>query len=422
MNRRQFLTVLGAAGAVGSSSLFPSAARANGDGVAKHLIIVFASGGWDTTYLFDPKPDSPLVDTPSGDWRLFGNSGLWVSDSRPNVSQFLDAYGSVTSVVNSINVPSVAHASCTHRMLTGSRDASRPDVAAIIGHELGSDTPMPYLDIGGNARPGVLGSDMGYMGDNNQLRGLLLEAEAPTPPRGTDWHRYFATDDEYDRVEAYVQSRAARAAGRGDLGENARRLESFQSGLRRSHQLRDFETFFSNVGRGRTFEDQARVGVEALQAGVSRTLFLSLDGDFDTHTDNAEQNELFDSVFGSLLALFDKLATTPGHTAANMLDETIVLLASEMGRTPLLNGQQGKDHWPITSCMVMGAGIRGNQVVGGTDEGLGALNTDLDTGETVDTGGVVLQPEHIHSALLELLGIDPEPWFPGAPALRGLHA
>ncbi|MFK7931096.1 MAG: DUF1501 domain-containing protein [Myxococcota bacterium] len=420
MNRRQFLTVLGAAGAVGTTSFLPTIANANG--VAKQLIIVFASGGWDTTYLFDAKPASPLVDTPHGDWRAFGNGAVWLSDRRPGVTQFFDAYGSVTSVVNSINVPSVAHASCTHRMLTGSRDASRPDVAAIIGHEFGQDTPMPYLDIGGNARPGVLGADMGYMGANNQLRGLLVERQAPTPPDRADWHRYFATDEEFDRVEAYVQARSARGSERGALGENARRFESFQSGLRRSHQLREYESFFANIGRGRAFEDQARVGVEALQAGVSRTLFLSLNADFDTHTNNAEQNELYDSTFTSLTALLDELASTPGRTAPNMLDETIVLLASEMGRTPTLNSQEGKDHWPITSCLVMGAGIRGNRVLGGTDEGLGALYTDLNTGEVVDTGGVIIQPEHIHSALLELIGIDPEPWFPGAPALRGLHA
>lgn len=155
------------------------------------------------------------------------------------------------------------------------------------------------------------------------------------------------------------------------------------------------------------------MGVEALQAGVSKTLFLSIDGDFDTHTENAEQNELYDSMFGALMGLLDRLATTPGRIESSMLDETIVLLASEMGRTPLLNSQAGKDHWPITSCLVMGAGIRGNQIVGGTDEGLSALQTDLASGATVESGGVILQPENIHSALLELSGIDPEPWFPG---------
>jgi hypothetical protein len=421
MNRRHFLTVLGAFGAAGTTSLL-STASAQEQGLAKQLIIVFASGGWDTTYLFDPKPDSAFVDTPAGAWRPFGNGGVWVSPERPAVTDFLNAYGSVTSVVNAINVPSVAHASCTHRMLTGSRDASRPDVAAIVGHAFGQDAPMPYLDIGGNARPGILGSDMGYMGANNQLSGLVLEDEAPIPPDQANWHRYFATDAESDRIEAYVRARAERGASRGALGENARRYDSFQSGLRRSHQLREYQDFFAGIGRGRTFEDQARVGVEALQAGVSRTLFLSLDGSFDTHTNNAEQNTLYDGMFSSLMTLFDRLAVTPGRTESTMLDETVVLLASEMGRTPLLNGQAGKDHWPITSCMVMGAGIRGNQVLGATDEGLSALETDLDSGATVASGGVILQPENIHGALLELFGIDPEAWYPGAAPLRALHA
>ena len=133
MNRRHFLSALGAVGAL---SLLPSRSRASIGG-AKNLIIVFAGGGWDTTYLFDPKPDSPYVNTGSGDWSSFGNGGLWFDPGRPSVTEFFEAYGDRTTVINGLNVPSVAHGSCTQRILTGSRDVTRPDLAAIVGNQIG---------------------------------------------------------------------------------------------------------------------------------------------------------------------------------------------------------------------------------------------------------------------------------------------
>jgi uncharacterized protein (DUF1501 family) len=46
-----------------------------------------------------------------------------------------------------------------------------------------------------------------------------------------------------------------------------------------------------------------------------------------------------------------------------------VIAQSEMGRTPTYNSGNGKDHWPIGSIMFLGCGIRGNRVIGATDEG-----------------------------------------------------
>jgi uncharacterized protein (DUF1501 family) len=92
-----------------------------------------------------------------------------------------------------------------------------------------------------------------------------------------------------------------------------------------------------------------------------------------------------------------------------------------MGRTPRLNDDAGKDHWPFTSCLVAGAGIAGGRVLGATDDTLAALPVDLATG-LPDALGTDLSADHLHAALLELFGVDPERWFPGTPALRALHA
>jgi hypothetical protein len=69
-----------------------------------------------------------------------------------------------------------------------------------------------------------------------------------------------------------------------------------------------------------------------------------------------------------LLTLLDLLADAPGETGGSLLDETLVLSLSEMGRAPVINGSGGKDHWPYTSALLVGGGLSGGRVLGGTDE------------------------------------------------------
>ena len=84
------------------------------------------------------------------------------------------------------------------------------------------------------------------------------------------------------------------------------------------------------------------------------------------------------------------------------------------------NGADGKDHWPVTSAMIFGAGVAGQRVVGATDDFLLARDIQLDTGEP-DAGGEPLYPENLHAGLLELVGVDPSLQYPGVTPLRGFH-
>ena len=98
-------------------------------------------------------------------------------------------------------------------------------------------------------------------------------------------------------------------------------------------------------------------------------------------------------------------------------DKVIVLVGSEFGRTPYYNEDLGKDHWPITSMMLMGPGITGGRVIGGTDDEFLARTVDPVT-LALDPSGVHITPAHINAALRELAGIadDPlvQPWGVGS--------
>jgi hypothetical protein len=114
---------------------------------------------------------------------------------------------------------------------------------------------------------------------------------------------------------------------------------------------------------------------------------------WDTHRNNfsiLKENKLpvFDQVYSALMEDLE---------SRGLLDETLVVVTSEMGRTPKVNGAAGRDHW--TYCygsMLAGAGIKGGAVVGASDESA-AYVKDRPVSTT-----------EICSTIYHLLGIDPE--------------
>lgn len=118
---------------------------------------------------------------------------------------------------------------------------------------------------------------------------------------------------------------------------------------------------------------------------------------WDTHSNNFSTLKNvnlpeFDQVYGTLL---DDLETR------GLLDETLVVVMSEMGRTPRINGAAGRDHW--TYCYGMwlaGAGIRGGTVVGESD------------GQAAYVKDRPVSPADICATIYECLGIDPDMTVP----------
>ena len=98
--------------------------------------------------------------------------------------------------------------------------------------------------------------------------------------------------------------------------------------------------------------------------------------------------------------------------AAGIGDRVVVVVGSDFGRTPGYNDGNGKDHWSVTSMMLLGAGIRGNRVIGTTDERHRPLTVNPQTLAT-DPNGIRIKPVHVHRALRRLAGIET-----GGPADR----
>ena len=100
------------------------------------------------------------------------------------------------------------------------------------------------------------------------------------------------------------------------------------------------------------------------------------------------------------------LDATLSPSGRPLSEEVTVVLFSEMGRDPRINGQMGKHHWTHTSAVLVGAGVSGGQVIGEFDQDVTSSPIDLISGG-VDAAGTDLGPGNIGATLLALGDVDP---------------
>jgi uncharacterized protein (DUF1501 family) len=87
-------------------------------------------------------------------------------------------------------------------------------------------------------------------------------------------------------------------------------------------------------------------------------------------------------------------------------DKLVIVIQSEMGRTPNYNKGNGKDHWSVGSIMFMGTGIKGNRVIGATNDQQFLVPVNPRSLASDNEHGVRVRPEHIHTALREFAGVN----------------
>jgi hypothetical protein len=337
------------------------------------------------------------------------------------VGAWFGRWSALTCLVRGLGVRSIAHPACRHRILTGSGAVDAPDVGAIVAHETGRDRPVPYLILGSTAFSGPLAASTGRVGTTGQLLGLLDPAQdlPPDDGRGVGF-RPDALDE--DLIRKLLDARAARErAVRGRSAANSAHVQDFLDSLDRADALRGQAARFGQRGITLGLAEQATLAAGALESGLARSVILDTRLPWDTHTNNALQGPLHDFLFTGLAGLMEALRSRPGQaTGHTLLDETVVVVLSEMSRTPRFNLTAGKDHWPYTSALVIGSGVRGGRVVGGTDDTLAGLPTDLASGATGT--GPSLQAQNLLAGVLGLCGVDPAIAFPGTEPLRAIQA
>ncbi|MCO4831511.1 MAG: DUF1501 domain-containing protein, partial [Gammaproteobacteria bacterium] len=149
---------------------------------------------------------------------------------------------------------------------------------------------------------------------------------------------------------------------------------------------------------------QIQVASSAFAAGVACAADVQMGG-FDTHDDHDALHKPLVQLLNESIDLIWTLAETAGYA-----DRLTVVVGSDFSRTPEYNSQQGKDHWPIGSVMVMQkAPSWGSRVVGLTDERQNAIAIDPVSLQADPSRGAIIYPKDVHEQLRQLLGLADSP-------------
>ncbi len=409
INRRDLMKYAGAAGAFGLLAGSTRKLFAAPSGQRKRLVMVMAQGGWDTTYCLDPKTQSARVDVPQGAGEAITRFGsdldIQTGPTRPGVSTFFTKYASQAAVIRGISVGSVAHQECVKRMATGTRNETNPDLCAIVAHDNGNDLPLPYLILGDTAFAGEYAVSAGRVGATNQILALL----DPAQTYETGGKKPYATSSAEDAILAkYAGATRDRVqAIRGSQGYNKRRVDDFVQSIERGKKLTAAKAGFGTRGRTLAIANQVDLALDALEQDVSHTVMLNTRLAWDTHDTLTDQSGFYETTFAALTTLLDQMSLRKGRQAGSkMVDDTVVVCFSEFSRTPKLNENLGKDHWPITSALVVGAGVKGGRAFGATTNAVETTPIDLATG-AASASGHVLTSSNFAAGVLSLCGVDP---------------
>ncbi len=394
MISRRELLVLGSAGLLLPSRL----ARAGGDD--RVFLFVYVDGGWDPAFVFTPMFGTGGWEEDGATTSEVGGHTLVDHEDRPLVRDFFERFGDRVSLVHGLELPSVTHERCRQLLWTGAAVTGPADWPTRIADASQGWLGLPHLVLDGPNYAGELGHRVVRAGDSGQL-GKLLSGEF-TGSSGSPLSSASRT-----RVHAALAERSAILAGEpGSRGEHALLYGNTLDDLRELRAWPDLELASQTPGCTRDFGADFELAFTAFEEGLTRCAMLRHQGwcdqGWDTHQRLELQSANFEDLFEKLAQGMELLARRPA-----LQDRLVVVVASEMGRHPLLNAWGGKDHWTWTSLMMWGAGVRGGQAVGGLDEEGRGRPVDLQSGDAAD-GGTPLGPEQLGATLFALAGVEPE--------------
>ncbi len=160
-----------------------------------------------------------------------------------------------------------------------------------------------------------------------------------------------------------------------------------------------------------------------LENDLTRSVTVKVFFDWDSHFRNAEKQAPANRDLVRLLDSFLQGLSDKKNAHGRLIDQTVVVVGSEMGRFPVLNGNLGKDHWPETTLMFFGKGINtgaNGAAFGETGPFMEGKKLDKNTGKVSDSGSHVTLDD-VGTTLVAMTGLDPQVYGYHGERLRFLE-
>jgi hypothetical protein len=409
VTRRDFIH-LGAAGAFGLGVNLPTIlqaqerARAAGRPTRDvSLIFLFLHGGLSTIDTFDLKPNAPAEFRGEFNPIATNVNGIQVCEHLPRLSRQMDKF----SLVRSFRHHNSDHGPADHYILTGyfpqagfnpslSPNNQRPAHGSVIARKLGARGGVPpYVCLprihpsGGSAYLGTTVSPFVIDADPNAPNFTVPDI-VPPPALATD--RLEARRELLRQLDRYQES-AERQANTQARAVSDYQREAFNLMVspeaRRAFDLQAEPTRLRDEYGRNTLGQSCLMARRLVEAGVR---CVTIDhSNWDTHDNNFAtlRRELLPALDGGLSTLYRDLADR------GRLQNTLVVVTGEFGRTPRINRNAGRDHWgPSFTVAMAGGGIQGGRVVGASDA------------RAERPAGNPHGPEDLAATMYHLMGID----------------
>jgi hypothetical protein len=383
-------------------------------GKAKSVIMIFNCGAPSHIDLWDPKPDA--TDTVRGEFRPIATNvpGIQVTELMPELAKRANKLAIVRSVHHrqashnaGMYYSIVGRPYRTDSTLINPSPTDYPCFGTLVGWLAQRDgysgavppyviTPEPHCDSKVYITPGQFGGCLGSKYDP-----FVLQAD----PNAADFKvRNLRLNDELagGRLEQRSEllgklGTAARPVPSATAAEYDERRSQAASLIASGDAARAFDlaqepaSVRERYGR-HTWGQSHLLARRLVEAGAK--FVTTVNGPsitWDTHQDNFGRlkNRLVPPMERAYAALLDDL------DERGLLDSTLVIWMGDFGRTPTINKDAGRDHWPQCDTVVLaGGGIRGGQVVGASDK-IGAYPHERP-----------VTPADIHSTVFKALGYD----------------
>ncbi len=345
------------------------------DGVAKSVINIFLPGGLAHQESFDPKPYAP------SEYRgPFGSietaiKGIRFGEKIPQLAKIADKM----TILRAMSHGEAAHERGTHNMFTGYRPSPAveyPSIGSVVSHELGPRHNLPpyvciptvpneYANSGYLSSaygPFALGSDPAR-GDF-QVRDLNL-------PKGVDDERFQRRKSLLETVDHHFRTLEESDAldSMDAFYQHAYKLISSQKAREAFNLKAEPEKLRKQYGMNQPGQ-RCLLARRLVEAGVR---FVSLTAGGWDHHDNIKNGigKQLPSVDVAVASLINDLEQR------GLLDSTLVMLTTEFGRTPKINGTGGRDHWPrVFSVAMAGGGTHRGLIHGASDALAGEAEED----------------------------------------------
>lgn len=399
MHRRTFLK---AAAVAGLSVVSPFSVReveaqsASGLYSGPVFFFIQADGGWDPTSLCDPKGDANNMNRYATSAIEMAGNIAYAPVARH--AEFFQKHYQRMLVINGIDQSTNGHEQGERYTWSGKLNEGHAALGAVLAAGAGPALPMAFISNGGYDQ--TMGIVAATRADRVDTIPRIAFANKISVTGEATFHSEFA----YQQIQAAADQRLEAKMARTKLPRVRNAMGALQTSRLGEAELKEVLTYLpENLNDNNELVRQARVALAAFKAGLGVSVNMRIGG-FDTHGDHDNRHiPRLSMVLDGIDFIFDEAERM------GIADRVFVAVGSEFGRTPGYNGGNGKDHWPVNSMMLLGAGVPGNKVIGGTSERHGLMMVDPTTLQVVESGGMRIKPEHIHAAIRKFANIERSP-------------